>query len=342
MVNKLSESEIQELKKLHRTFKDRKSADKIKAILLKDNGYSQKEIAEILLLDEDTISKWIRLFQNRKDTISWLVCNYVPYSGKLTPEEESIVDNYVENTIINDSKQVVEFIKNCFGIEFHRNSVVSLLHRLKFNYKKLITIPSGYDADVQKEWKETYEEFCENLKEDEVILCVDGVHPQHNTKTTCAWIKEGQHKTIPSNSGRQRININGAYNPYNQDIIFRTEKTINADSTIELFKDIENFYPNKATIYIVRDNARYYSNAKVLKYLENSRIEIIPLPTYSPNLNLIERLWKILRKDVINNVFYDKFKLFKEAIVAFLSNNSPSHRAKLKQSIGLKLHLLPT
>ena len=50
-----------------------------------------------------------------------------------------------------------------------------------------------------------------NLKEDEVLLFLDGVHPQHNTKCSRAWIKIGEEKQIKSNSGRRRLNISGAY-----------------------------------------------------------------------------------------------------------------------------------
>jgi len=165
------------------------------------------------------------------------------------------------------------------------------------------------------------------------------VHPQHNTTCTKAWIKVGQEKTIKSNTGRQRININGAYNPVTQDIIVQEEETINYEAIISLFKNIEKYYPDKNTIYAYADNAKYYRNKNVTAYLKTSRIKLIFLPPYSPNLNLIERLWKLMRKEVINNKYYEKYKEFREAIWEFFEE-CKYQRPKIKQFVGVKLHLL--
>ena len=132
---------------------------------------------------------------------------------------------------------------------------------------------------------------------------MDAVHPQHNTACTHAWIKKGTQKTIPSNSGRKRLNINGAYNPFTQDILFLEDKTINAEVVLTFFKQLESFYPSKATIYVVCDQAPYYRDQRIKEFLKSSRIDLISLPTYSPNLNLIERLWKLLRKQVISSTY---------------------------------------
>ncbi|HEO65834.1 MAG TPA: IS630 family transposase, partial [Spirochaetes bacterium] len=64
----------------------------------------------------------------------------------------------------------------------------------------------------------------------------------------------------------------------------------------ELFKTIEETHPELTKIYIVSDNARYYYSRVVREYLRHSRIELMPLPSYSPNLNLIEPLWKFFKK----------------------------------------------
>ena len=176
-------------------------------------------------------------------------------------------------------------------------------------------------------------------KEEEVLLFADGVHPQHNTKCSRAWIKIGQAKKIKSNTGRSRININGVYNPLNQDIIVHEAKTINAQTTIELFIKTELFYSNKTTIYMFADNARYYKNALIKHYLKTSRIKLIFLPAYSPNLNLIERLWKLMRKKVINSQYYEHFDDFKKAALSFFENCN-ENRPLLKNFIGDKMHLL--
>jgi hypothetical protein len=206
-------------------------------------------------------------------------------------------------------------------------------------FKDSKNIPSKLDPIQQAAFKGEYEILEDYLMENEAILFVDGTHPQHNTKPTGVWVLKGKEKIIKSNTGRARLNINGAYNPHKQDLIVREDATIDAQSTIELFKQIETYYPKKKTIYVIADNARYYRNTEVQKYLESSRIKLIFLPPYSPNLNLIERLWRLLYKKIIRTEFYDSFKDFKESVMGFLENLN-LHRDEVKKFVGTKLQLL--
>ena len=167
------------------------------------------------------------------------------------------------------------------------------------------------------------------------------LHPHHNTEPTKVWIQKGKDKEIKTNTGRTRLNINGALNPHNQDVIVREDKTINAESTIELFKDIEKHYSEKKIIYLIADNARYYKNNKVSEYLKTSRIQIVFLPPYSPNLNLIERLWRLLRTLKIKTTFYKTSNDFREGIMEFFKNIR-LYKEQIKKSVGTKLHLLQT
>lgn len=336
----LTENEVRELRLLHRSEKDGKRRDRIKAILMLNAGYTAIEIAGVLLIDENTVAVWNTLYVNRKEPLDWLLTQCIGYQGKLTDAQEAIVETYVRENLISDSKQVQAFIKETFGKTYSTSGVIELLHRLNFTYKQTTLIPAKLDSEKQAQFKKAYDEFKDNLKEDEALLFLDGVHPQHNTKCTHAWIKIGEEKQIKSNSGRRRLNISGAYNPFTQDILVREDKTINAETVMAFFKQIEVAYPNKATIYAIADQAPYYQNKDIKKYLETSRIELIPLPAYSPNLNLIERLWKLMRKKTINNAYYEKFADFKHAVLSFFFNHSKKFKAELRQFIGLELHLL--
>ena len=83
----------------------------------------------------------------------------------------------------------------------------------------------------------------------------------------------------------------------------------NQQSTINLFKEIEHKHAESKNIYIIADNARYYRSCMVQDYLETSRVQLIFLPPYAPNLNLIERLWKFFHKKVSRKYYeaYDDF-----------------------------------
>ena len=123
--------------------------------------------------------------------------------------------------------------------------MLNLLHNIGLVYKQTTLIPSKYDPVSQKKFKEKYETLEKELKEDEVITFMDGVHPQHNTTTSRVWVKKGKEKQVKSNTGRSRININGIYNPSTQEILVHESERINAETTIEFFKEIEDHYREK-------------------------------------------------------------------------------------------------
>ena len=337
---KLTEQERIILKNSHKKNMRAKEADKIKAILLLDQEYSQKEVAKILLIDENTVRNWKEDFLEKQDFNTWLKDNYTGYQGKLTKEQEIEIEKFVENNIVPNSEAVQTFIKDNFGKVYSISGVVNLLHNLGFVHKNTKQVPSKADVEMQRIFKEAYEVFEKCLPKNEVILFGDATHPQHNTKPAKVWVKKGQEKIIKSNSGRKRLNINGLYNPHSPDLIFKKKKKVNSETTIELFKRAEEKYKDKKVIHIFVDQAPYFKNEKIQKYLFNSKkIKLRYLPTYSPNLNLIERLWKFLRKKVINLTYYEKFNYYKEAVLGFLENLH-QYRDEVLKFVGTKLHLL--
>ncbi|MGH8498361.1 MAG: transposase, partial [Methylococcales bacterium] len=88
---------------------------------------------------------------------------------------------------------------------------------------------------------------------------------------------------IPSNTGRRRLNINGAVNVDTVETVGRFYDTINGAATIDLCREIEAYYPSAGTISIICDNAGYYRSKEVREYLDTSRIELVFLPPYAPN-----------------------------------------------------------
>ena len=74
-------------------------------------------------------------------------------------------------------------------------------------------------------------------------------------------------------------------------------------------------------LYVILDNAKYYRSQIVTDFLEkHQRIQFVFLPPYSPNLNIIERLWKFFKKKTTYNKYYEKFSVFKEKCLNFFDN----------------------
>lgn len=336
----LSLEEVNILQEMHRSERGRKHADRIKTILFLNEWFSYKETARLLLLDRWTVKKYEKKFL-KKWMDKFLDDEYVAYTWRLTELQESEVEIFVSNRFIIDAKQVIEFVKTNFDIAYTKQWINNLLHRLGFVFKKSKHIPCKANKIRQQMHIINFRVFNTLMdKENEVALFIDWVHPLHNSMNSYWWIKRWTEKEIKSNTWRKRINLNWAYDIENQEVTIIESETINAQSTIQLYEKLEKKYKDKKKIYIYRDNARYYWNQLVKKYLLTSRIVEIPLPTYSPNLNPIERLWLYFKKNVLYWKYYEKFEDFQIAIMNFFECEFDEHKEALSTFITMNFRAI--
>lgn len=143
----------------------------------------------------------------------------------------------------------------------------------------------------------------------------DAAHFRHNAETTYSWSEIGEPHIIPTNSGRTHHNVIGVYCAQTHESFFiQTPDNINSAKVIELLKMLREHHPASAKVYVILDNARHHHARDVKAYCESSGIDLVFLPTYSPNLNVIERLWKLVRKKVLKDRYYATLDLFVAAI----------------------------
>ena len=146
---------------------------------------------------------------------------------------------------------------------------------------------------------------------------------------------------IPSSSGRKRYNVLGTLNAITHELITVCNETyINSNSVCELLQKIKDATVGENPVTLVMDNARYQRCALVTEFAEKLKIELLFLPSYSPNLNLIERLWKCVKKDCLNSKYYEHFDQFKNAINQSLLKISQIDRKKdMDKLFALKFQL---
>jgi transposase len=316
---KLSQEEKIQIKQLHSSCKQRKHADKLKAILMLDDGFSCVEVGKILLLDDDTIRTYRNIYLNQGAS-SLLQDNNKGRTSFLCVEQLGALEKHITENTYMDSKGIVAWIEKEFGIRYSCSGINVILKRLGFVYKKPVLTPCKANLEKQEEFVAQYKELKENLAQEDQIYFMDGVHPQHNSIASYGWIKKGQTKHLKTNNGRKRTHINGALNLQNKELFYVEDERINSQTMIALLVLILE-KQRKGKIYIVLDNARYYHSQIVKEFLkEHPRIILKFIPPYSPNLNSIERLWKILKKKVVYNKFYLKFDDFREKVIDFLEN----------------------
>jgi len=312
----LPKEKIAELEKLHRSLRDKRQADRVKAVIALSRGWSAAQVAQILLFDEKTSRHYFERYQ-QGGLPALLDDNYSGAEPKLDEHQMSELEAYLEEHIFLDAKSVVAHIYHQYKTLYTVSGVTDLLHRLGFSYKKPTHVPGKQDPAKQQAFLEEYKQLKAGKGVNDPIYFADATHPQHNSIPSYGWIKTGQEKELKANCGRQRLNINGAINIETLEPMTGFYDTINADSTIDLFSMIEAKHPDAQAIYIIVDNARYYHSLLLKKYIEGTKIKLIFLPSYSPNLNLIERYWKFFKKKILNNRYYETFGEFKRACESF-------------------------
>jgi len=140
---------------------------------------------------------------------------------------------------------------------------------------------------------------------------------------------------IKAPTGRQRFNVLGALNALTHELITVTNDTyINAESVCELLLKLSTASTG-IPITVVLDNARYQYCEKVLKCAEELKIELLFLPPYSPNLNIIERLWKFTKRKCLYSRYYEKFPEFKAAIEECLNKTATDYKSELDSFLAL-------
>ena len=309
----LSKKQRQELLEELQVEKMRRYAERIKVILLLDEGETYENIAKFLFLDKGTIANYRKRY--KVGGIEGLINDQ--YSGKrtsLTPKEKEVLSNDLQCKIFLSIKAVVAHIENKFGIKYSRSGATDLLHRLGFSFKKANPVPGKAKRAAQEKFIKNYKK----LKPQGKIYFMDASHPEFAPSITYGWIKTGTNFDVKTNSGwRKRVNICGAVEIDGLDVIARTHKTIDCYAVCNLLSAIRKKNPFEKRLYVILDGAGYNHAKKTKDCAKALGIELVYLPAYSPNLNVMERLWKFMKKKVTANRYYEEFDVFRDSLINF-------------------------
>jgi transposase len=336
----LTLAQVKQYRKLHKKCISVKERDRIKAILMLNDGYSFEETAKVLIVDEDSIRRWYALYQQGGiESLSYN--NYKGSDSFLSLEKQRELAHYMDNHIFLTSKEACKHVLKTYKVEYTTKGMTKLLGRMGFVYKKPKAIPGKADRKEQEKFIRKYNRLRRKKDKEDKIYFMDGSHPLHNPILQYGWIKKGEEKYIETNTGRNRLNINGAYDVEEKKVIAREDESVNAQSTIRLLTQLMSHQP-KGKLNVILDNARYYRSKIVKEFLkENTRIKFVFLPPYSPNLNLIERIWKFVKKKVAYNKYYEDFAVFRRKFLYRL-NNLATFEDELETLMTEKFQLFPT
>lgn len=339
MIIQLTDSDRLPLRQLQKTESAKRDYVKITTILLLDQGYSVDTIEQILGIDHTTVYRYAQTY--RTETISGLLGDaYAGWWGRLDSQQLSRLQTELKRGFYTSSEAIADWIQTQFTSTYHPQSLVKLLHRLGFSYKKTTLVAPKADPAKQEAFVAQLHQQMSQLPADEVVYFADAVHPQHNTRPDNGWIEVGQQRPIACNSSRYGVNINAVVNSQNPvEVIARQDATIDSVSTIALLSAVLAVNADKRRIHVYCDSAGYYVSKQVSDWVADKPIELHFLPTYSPNLNPIERLWKFMRGQVIDSIYYPTFAEFRVRIMAFLGELEP-YRVQLERLLVLKFAIV--
>jgi len=169
------------------------------------------------------------------------------------------------------------------------------------------------------------------------VFFVDAAHFVFGTFLCCLW--SFVRLFVRAASGRQRFNVLGAFNAITQELISVTNTTVvNTETMCELLRKLAA-QGLSGPLTVVLDNARYQRNAVVQALAASLGIELLYLPSYSPNLNLIERLWRFVKRQALYGRYHPTFADFQAAVQDTLHQLPTKHKDKLASLMTLNFQV---
>ncbi|MFL5254573.1 MAG: IS630 family transposase [Rhodopila sp.] len=295
---------------------------RMNVLLLLDDGWPAERIAEALFIEAETVRQHRRLYET--GGVKGLeMLRYQSPEPALSKPQLQALEAELDQTLYMTSKAVCHFVEQELGVAYTPNAMTRLLKRLGYVYKKPKCVPAKADAAVQQQFHdEILAPLMKRAGADRPLYFVDGMHPAYTGHPAYGWIRRGADRELKSNHGRVNVNINSALSWPAREVVHLEAEKITSAAMIALFERLEARHPAATAIDVVIDNASYNRSAALKAWLarDGCRIRLVYLPPYAPNLNLIERLWLLLKKAVLWNEHYATFGAFKAAIAGFFQN----------------------
>ena len=300
----------------------------------KSNGLQHSLIAKLAGVCENTVTEYLRMY--KKGGIENLkALNFYKPQSELVQYTSSIEEYFKEHPPAS-IKEAASRIEELTGIKRSGTQVREFLKSIGIKRRKVGTIPAKADVEEQEKFKkEKLESRIEEAKSGKrKMFFVDAAHFVLSPFLGYLW--SFARIFIKAPAGRKRFNVLGALDAITHELFTVTNDTyINAYSFCELLWDISCRYSN-VPITLVLDNARYQKCALVFYFAKLLDIELLYLPAYSPNLNLIERLWKFVKKKCLYSKYYDNFDAFKGSITDCLNKTHTEHKGALDTLLTLR------
>lgn len=333
----LTPDQKQALETLHDQTRDGRVRDRIKAVLLTSEGWTTAMISQALRIHESTVRNHLADYTMSE--------KLMPENGgsqsRLSAEQTLALIAHLTEHTYHHNNQIVAYVLQQFGVKYTVAGMHKWLRKNGFSYKKPKGVPHKFDAEKQQAFVEQYTKLKANCGADETILFMDAVHPTQATKITHGWIRTGHDKPIETTGSRTRINLLGAVALDNiEGAIVNEYEFVNSETIVQFLGLLREKYPQNHKLHLILDGAGYHIANVVKNTAESLNIELHYLPPYSPNLNPIERLWKVMNEHARNSVYFKTKREFRAALDRFFKETLPSIGSSLTSRINDNFQML--
>ena len=305
---------------------------RMEVLYLKSQGLAHQEIRRLCRISESTLVTYLKLYQTG-GIAALKILHYQGPTSALDAHQARLREHFHDHPPRTSAEARSE-IQELTGLTRCPTQIRAFLKRLGMKYQKVGYVPGGQAATPEKQAEQATfhtQELAPRLAEAQaghrVVLFMDAAHFVHRAVLAAVWCFT--RLFIPSPTGRKRFNVLGAVNAVTKEILTWTnESYINAESVCAFLVQIAQHY-SPTPITLVLDNVRYQKCRLVQAYAAYLNIELLYLPSYSPQLNLIERLWRFVRKECLYAQYYAHFADFKQALTSCLETAATEHKDQL-------------
>jgi transposase len=333
----LSEEEIRRLNYERFHYPCAKTQKRLHAVYLKAVGYTNIDTGKMLDIHYNSVGRYIKMYRE-KGVEGLYKINYHSKGGNMEEYRESIIEDFRKNPVCSIS-QAIARIRELTGIERKPTQVRVFMLRHGFKYRKLGSIPGKVNREKQKQFLEQeLSPAIEKAKAGEMeLLFCDAAHFTMSAFLCMVWSQT--RIFLRTSQGRNRMNVLGAVNAVSKEVSTLINTTyITAETIMEFLILLKEKYSQKS-ICLVLDNAKYQHCHVVMEKARELGITLLFLPPYSPNLNIIERLWKFTKKQIMYAKYYDSPDKFHFAVKDFFDTINDNCRDKLLNLLSLKFQL---
>ncbi|MGQ9588497.1 MAG: IS630 family transposase [Thermoplasmata archaeon] len=324
-VRQLTQDEVDTFKKVSKCAIDGRLALRYQAIWFSHLGKSVQEIAELLDVSEESVRNWIHIFE--EEGFEGLADDW--RSGRPPKANEAYIERLLDMVHISPLlvgysvtswtlPLLAEYMEKETGVRLSGERIRQLLLKsgVRFRRAKLCVASDDPDYDIKRR---RIDKLLAAPAKRIVILFEDETELHLNSRIQKTRQRVGEPMKVNAAGKDRKLNLFGTVNPGTGTIVARFCQRKRGSDFVAFLRQVARRYRGWK-VKIVLDNYGVHFTKRVQEFLDglDGRIELVPLPTYSPHLNPIEGFWLFLKSHVLSNHLYEDLKELKRTVLRFL------------------------